>query len=300
MSLRYRVTLPAVLLLAAQSTIALALDQPGISAGVTGHAKQTLTIAAGGSGLPHGFTVWWMDRSTFLSNGGTWPSAPIPGMGVASFTGQPTLNTFDGQFTTFKLSASENVVVEIGDLFQETGVSGTTDELAYGEQYYFVAFANDENGAPASNLSVTVTGSTTESTNCTFTQGYWKNHEEDWPVASLTLGSVVYSAAELDAILGEPVQGNGLVSLAHQLIAAKLNIANGADPTAAAAAIAAADALIGSLVSPPVGGGSLAPNSTSALTQTLDDYNNGVIGPGHCGVVPAAEATWGGVKGLYR
>jgi hypothetical protein len=170
----------------------------------------------------------------------------------------------------------------------------------YGEQYYFTAFGLDENGNAASELSVTVSATTTPSTNCTYTQGYWKNHEELWPSTNLTLGSVNYSAAQLDLILGEPVAGNGLVSLAHQLIAAKLNIDNGADPTAAAAAIAAADALIGALVVPPIGGGYLAPSVTSSLTQTLDDYNNGVTGPGHCGNVPTQERTWGGVKALYR
>ncbi len=48
-------------------------------------------------------------------------------------------------------------------------------------------------------------------------------------------------------------------------------------------AIAAADALIGGLVIPPVGGGTLAPSATGALTTTLDNYNQGITGPGHCG-----------------
>jgi hypothetical protein len=117
---------------------------------------------------------------------------------------------------------------------------------------------------------------------CTYTQGYWKNHPEAWPVANLTLGSVTYTKAQLLSIFSQPVKGNGLVSLAHQLIAAKLNIANGADPSAVAATIAAADALIGSRVVPPVGSGSLAPSAASGLTYVLDQYNNGIIGPGHC------------------
>jgi len=97
------------------------------------------------------------------------------------------------------------------------------------------------------------------------------------------------------------VFGNGLISLAHQLIAAKLNIAQGADPTAASAAIAAADALIGSLIVPPTPGfGSLPTSSTSSLTQTLDDFNNGITGPGHCGNVPTRQNTWGQLKTSYR
>ena len=117
---------------------------------------------------------------------------------------------------------------------------------------------------------------------CTFTQGFWKNHEEAWPVSSLTLGSVSYTQAELLSIFGEPVAGNGLISLAHQLIAAKLNVANGADDSAIAQAIADADALINGLVVPPVGSGFLSPDDTSALVDALTDFNEGTTGPGHC------------------
>jgi hypothetical protein len=241
-----------------------------------------------------------MDQATFLANGGTWPTQETSEMGAAAFTGVPTLNTFGGQYTTFQLGPNETIRIEIGDLFQETGVSGDTGELNYGSRYYFTAFGLDEFGNKASDLTATVNSSTTNSTNCTYTIGYWKNHFELWPVTDLTLGTVNYTAAELLSILNQAVEGNGLVSLAHQLIGAKLNIANGADPTAASAAIASADALIGGLVVPPVGAGYLDPADTSSLTQTLDDYNNGVIGPGHCGSVPARQETWGGIKALYR
>ena len=91
-----------------------------------------------------------------------------------------------------------------------------------------------------------------------------------------------YTQAQAQAIFNTPVAGNGLISLAHQLIAAKLNIANGANGSTIAATIAAADALIGSLVVPPVGVGFLDPSVTSALTTALDDFNSGVTGPGHC------------------
>jgi len=117
---------------------------------------------------------------------------------------------------------------------------------------------------------------------CTYSQGYWRTHPDAWPVTSLTLGTVTYQAAELMAILDNPAQGNGLVILAHQLIAAKLNIANGADPTAVQQAITDADNMIGGLVAPPIGNGYLAPGQTGDLTETLTEYNEGTIGPGHC------------------
>ncbi|HEU4364777.1 MAG TPA: hypothetical protein VFT13_04860 [Candidatus Krumholzibacteria bacterium] len=298
---RYRslmVTIGLALLVVAP--LAQAADAPTISIGQSGHGKQAITVTAGASGLANGFSVWWMDDATFASYGRVWPSAEVSQQGAAAFTGAPTLNTFGGQFTTFKLAPYASVKIEIGDLFQETGVTGTVDELAYGTKYHFTAFALDEVGAAASGLSNTVSAFTTESTNCTYTIGYWKTHEEAWPVNSLTIGSVVYTKQQLLDILNQSVEGNGLVSLAHQLIGAKLNIAAGADPTDASAAIAAADAQIGGLVVPPVGAGYIHPSQTSGLTQTLDDYNNGIIGPGHCGTVSTQEKTWGSVKSLYR
>ena len=120
---------------------------------------------------------------------------------------------------------------------------------------------------------------------CTLTQGYWKNHPTQWPVQSLTLGTVNYNQTQLLSILNRPVQGNGLISLSHQLIAAKLNRAAGASvPASVAMAIANADTLIGGLIVPPVGSGFLSTSLTSALTEALDEYNNGKTwgGPPHC------------------
>jgi len=123
---------------------------------------------------------------------------------------------------------------------------------------------------------------------CTLGQGYWEHHYPDnWPASvisgGLTLGTVSYTAAQLESILAQnPVAGNGLIALAHQLIAAKLNVANGADGSTIASAIASADALIGGLIVPPVGSGSLPSSATGTLTSTLGDYNDGITGPGAC------------------
>jgi len=133
---------------------------------------------------------------------------------------------------------------------------------------------------------------------CTYTQGYWKTHgptptgnnDNEWPddvlSGGMMLGTVNYTAAQLQAIFDAPSAGNGLITLAHQLIAAKLNVANGSADSAIAATIAAADGLIGGLVVPPVGGGYLAPSAVSALESVLASYNEGTIGPGHCGAEP--------------
>jgi Chlamydia polymorphic membrane protein (Chlamydia_PMP) repeat len=120
---------------------------------------------------------------------------------------------------------------------------------------------------------------------CVQGQGYWKNHPSAWPVTTLQLGNVTYTQDQLLSILHQPVRGNGLVLLAHQLIAAELNIANGADSSCIQQTIDQANMLIGDLVVPPVGTGYLAPRDVSALADTLDQYNEGML------CAPACEET---------
>jgi hypothetical protein len=118
---------------------------------------------------------------------------------------------------------------------------------------------------------------------CVQGQGYWKNHPSAWPVTTLQLGNVTYTQDQLLSILHQPVRGNGLVLLAHQLIAAELNIANGADGSCIQQTLADAGALIGDLVVPPVGSGYLRPGDVSALADTLDQYNEGMLCAPACG-----------------
>jgi hypothetical protein len=142
---------------------------------------------------------------------------------------------------------------------------------------------NDTPGALQSN-DVSLTGISTPDcppippsiVGCTHTRGFWINHPEAWPVTTLTLGTVPYTQAQLLQILDQPTMGNGLVQLASQLIAAKLNVATKATTSAGVANdITSADLLIGDLVVPPVGTGYLAPGQTSSLIASLDEYNNG-------------------------
>jgi uncharacterized repeat protein (TIGR01451 family) len=143
--------------------------------------------------------------------------------------------------------------------------------------------ATDECGN-VHRCSFTVTVGPCPDNGCSLTQGYWKNHPENWPVDSLFLGNQAntYNKAQLLAILNQPVRGNGLVALAHQLIAAKLNVANDADGSCIASTIAAADALIGSKRIPPHSTKSVSANAVSALVSSLDDYNNGLLCVPHC------------------
>lgn len=79
---------------------------------------------------------------------------------------------------------------------------------------------------------------------CGLSWGYWKNHEANWPAATLSLGAQAYTAGELRLLLGTAPKGDVSMSLAHQLIAAKFNVLNRTSSLTARGAIAAADLML--------------------------------------------------------
>jgi hypothetical protein len=126
--------------------------------------------------------------------------------------------------------------------------------------------------------------------NCTLTQGFWKNHDKAWPVEELILGATTYTKAQALEILRTPPRGDATYVLIHQLIAAKLNVAAGADPTDIEAVLIDADAW---LASHPLGSDPTGTDREAgiALARALDDFNNGVTGPGHCTGSPPPPPT---------
>jgi hypothetical protein len=275
------------------------VDTPILRVVATSRVSAQLEVVAGASGAPSGFTLEWMKQSDLDRLGG-WPDYADPALVTAVFYGLPTLNPSTGSYT---LPANGPVQVEVGDLFDETGVrTNNLAELPSGEDYVFRVRAQPAGGLGASTYSPESRARTiaVPPVNCTYSPGYWKGHPEAWPVGFLLVGTVGYSAAQLRSILDGPAHGNGLVILAHQVIAARLSIASGADPSPVSAALAQADALIGSLVVPPVGGGSLDPDLVLAAKDLLDSYNNGRLGVPHCGATRARPVTWGTLKAIYR
>jgi hypothetical protein len=101
-------------------------------------------------------------------------------------------------------------------------------------------------------------------------------------VAGLTLGGAGYTTEQLIQILSTPPRGSAPYILAHQLIAAKLNVLNGADSSGIATTIANADAWlanVGGLNAWPTG----AERQTGiAYASQLDAFNNGLSGVPHC------------------
>jgi hypothetical protein len=122
---------------------------------------------------------------------------------------------------------------------------------------------------------------------CPLGKGYWKNHPTDWPVNGLILGTRTYTEPQLLAVLMTPIgagnRADASLILADQLVAAKLNIANGSNPSLVQGVVAAADALIGNrsiLIVPKI-----TPNTDEGaqmvrLAGTLEQFNSGVTSPG--------------------
>ena len=135
---------------------------------------------------------------------------------------------------------------------------------------------------------------------CTRTIGYWKTHDGSGPqddvvtpllpiwlgTADGTKSIYVDNTTISHNILEQNVYGspsNGITKLYAQLLGAKLNAANDADISSIAAIIAAADAFLAthdwndwsSLSKDQM-------NMVRGWQSTLDDYNNGLIGPIHC------------------
>jgi hypothetical protein len=234
------------------------------------------------------------DGMTGTSDDNTWYTSPS--YCGASFSGVPGCSNFN-------LGPNACITVNIGDnLFDECGASSScaNTPLECDTEYVFRSFArNVPQGLNKSDFSATITCKTDpcgggNQGGCTYTQGFWKTHgtefcikgnnANEWPQSildnGLTIGTVHYTAAELCTIFNtQGKQGNKLPALAHQIIAAQLNIANGADPTDAQAALAAADLLIGSL---NILTDTYTGSDASTLTDTLTDYNEGTTGPGHC------------------
>jgi uncharacterized repeat protein (TIGR01451 family) len=134
---------------------------------------------------------------------------------------------------------------------------------------------------------------------CTLTIGYWKTHAgftgrnadrvtselPQWlgNVAGAKSVKVTTAPAAVTLLSMSGDASNGVNKLYAQELAAKLNIFRGSSPAAVASAIAAADNFLASFNA--ADWGSLSKTQKSQVTSwasTFDQYNNGLIGPGHC------------------
>jgi hypothetical protein len=130
---------------------------------------------------------------------------------------------------------------------------------------------------------------------CTLTPGYWKTHadpdskkfDDTWLAVGGPDAPFFSSGQSYIEVMNEDKSGgNAYYILAFQWIAAELNQAAGASITgAAAAAFADGEALLAAHTPSEIGalsGDDPLRQQFISAAAVLDDYNNGVIGPGHC------------------
>jgi hypothetical protein len=129
---------------------------------------------------------------------------------------------------------------------------------------------------------------------CTLTPGYWKTHSTYGPAAhpddtwyllsALGPDTPFFSSGQTyyQVLWTNPQGGNAYYILAHAYIAAELNQLNGASSTAEVDAAMSWAKTFFNTYTPTSTLSRSVRNNAIANAAILDNYNNGLIGPGHC------------------
>jgi hypothetical protein len=112
----------------------------------------------------------------------------------------------------------------------------------------------------------------------TGTPGYWANHPEAWPVASIVIGGVTYTKEQAISFMLNPVKKDKWLTMFPALVSAELNVLIGAQSSCIATTITQADAWMASAtLKRPVAGSGRLWREGDPLYQMLDAYNNGLL-----------------------
>ncbi len=186
---------------------------------------------------------------------------------------------------TFGTDEGADVVLECGDNMQINTA----------------AFLTIDTQTPGSD-DWTVTANVVCEFGCTLTQGYWKTHSEfgkapyddNW--ANLQSGAstpfFLSGQTYYQVFWTPPAGGNVYYILAHQWIAAELNVLNGASiPADVLAAWTDAKVKFFAVYTPKQAAGlkGAAKSKWQGIASLLDGYNNGLTGPGHCSEDSSSE-----------
>ena len=273
---------PANRVLTPNSTTIAAAGEGELQLCKTGNGSGTFTFS---------YTLYLRSDSSFISSGTT--SVAIGS--CVTLVQLPTVGN-DRQFATI----TETNIPANWSVAGITAANTTPIPIQWGPPVVDIANATVTNAGIANDVGSTVTFDnlyTPPPQGCTYTQGYWKTHslagpapyDPTWALLPGGLGSSTLffgTGRTYLQIFNTPPAGNAYYQLAHQYMAAELNILGGADPTAAAAAMASAKTLFQTYTPAQV---AALPKSSSVRAQflslagTLDKYNTGLIGPGHCG-----------------
>jgi len=133
---------------------------------------------------------------------------------------------------------------------------------------------------------------------CTLTQGYWKTHstckvnrngkgpkrDDTWDKLPKAESTIFFLSGQdyCEVFATEPGDGGKYYILAHQYIAAQLNMLNGASASAVISTFNESTDFLNTYTPNDVNYDQDLQSKAVELGGILDDYNNGIIGPGHC------------------
>ena len=286
-----------------------AVTLSGVTASAAGASATvgcpSLTIPGGGS-----LTCTWSRALTAPSGGTVTVTATLADAPAFDGTSYGGSASFDFTSPTVnEVDRSVNVTDTAGSTTRTLGTVsvGSAGRFSYPMQvgpyaqcgqYAFTNTAtfrtpSGKTGSTTSTVAVNVPCS-----GCTLTIGYWKTHAGLGPQADLMLGKLpvslgtaggaktvtVTTEAQAVTILGLAGDAsNGFNKLYAQLLAAKLNIAAGASASSVATTIGQADKYLATHDASDWSKLSKTDKSrVLSWASTLDKYNNGLIGPGHC------------------
>jgi hypothetical protein len=130
-----------------------------------------------------------------------------------------------------------------------------------------------------------------EAQGCTLTWGYWKTHssygpaahpDDTWNLIGVDSQFFISGQTYYEVLQTNPKGGNAYYILTHQYIAVQLNMLNDASSTDEVDAAMAWATTFFNTYTPSSTLSKMVRNDATSYAGTLDDYNNGLIGPGHC------------------
>ena len=126
---------------------------------------------------------------------------------------------------------------------------------------------------------------------CVLTQGFWKTHPNAWPEGYSPDAPFFLSGKTWLEVLWTEPEGDAYYILAHQYIAAVLNVANGATPPAEVSTVINAATTWFETNGPGVSPSSDVGQMLIGWAEVLADFNEGMMGVPHCENVEAGPAT---------
>lgn len=176
------------------------------------------------------------------------------------------------------LSAANFATCGVATTFGNTATIATDDAVSRSASASVSATLSCPPPPPVSN------------TGCTLTQGYWGSHSSKGPAkydatwATLENAAFYQSGTTYYGVLQLPTKGNAYYILAHQFIAAKLNILKGA-AAPAGFNMGAVETFFQTYTPAQIAAmkSSTVRAQAVAWAATLDSYNNGLLNVSHCG-----------------